>query len=409
MSTAVRTRPSLFALLGLALLVSGCVNKTVKTVNAAPAAHAQEELSSEELVNVNIAVFEPGIPEDPSEAEEAGIWPEVREAESRYMAVALRQTLENTGYWGAVRVVPERVEYSELLVTGEIVESSGYEMALAVRAVDASGRVWLDQTYNAEAAELSYSQGDEPADPFQAVYNRIADDLLAARRARSAAELQTLRHLSDMRFAEQLAPEAFSRYVESGDGRYRLNGLPAEGDPLMARVERIRERDYALIDALDQHYRVFHDQIDLAYADWRAASYRETENLRELESQSLTRKLLGAAAVIAGIVGAANANNSVEGAASQVAIIGGIGVFASGLEKGRESKIHAEALEELGRSLESDVEPRNVQLANQTVTLSGSAEAQFEEWQQLMRDIYAAETGLIRDSGQTPASGDDDR
>jgi hypothetical protein len=35
-----------------------------------------------------------------------------------------------------------------------------------------------------------------------------------------------------------------------------------------------------------------------------------------------------------------------------------------------------------------------VELEGQTVTLSGSAEAQYEEWRRLLKDIYAAETGF---------------
>ena len=57
--------------------------------------------------------------------------------------------------------------------------------------------------------------------------------------------------------------------------------------------------------------------------------------------------------------------------------------------------MHAAAVEELGKSLERDVEPRVVAIEDRTVTLSGSAEAQFREWQKLLRQIYAEETGLI--------------
>ena len=35
-----------------------------------------------------------------------GIYPDVRKAESRYMPVLLRDTIESTGQWGQVRVLP---------------------------------------------------------------------------------------------------------------------------------------------------------------------------------------------------------------------------------------------------------------------------------------------------------------
>jgi hypothetical protein len=164
---------------------------------------------------------------------------------------------------------------------------------------------------------------------------------------------------------------------------------------MTARIERIRQRDYAVIDALDQHYRVFHQQMRPAYNAWRATSYREAENLRELRRGSLAHKLLGAAAVVGGIFGLVEANTGAGALAANAGIFGGAYLFKSGLDKAKESEIHAQALEELGQSLETDVKPRVVELEGQTVTLSGSAEAQYEEWRRLLKNIYAAETGFV--------------
>lgn len=384
----------------VALLAAGCVSTSVKRVQAVPALHAEQQVPPAELVNVNIAVFDPGLPEEPVPADEREAFPAVRKAEARFMAVNLRHTLENTGFWGAVRVVPEPIPSSELLVTGEILQSNGLKLAVAVTARDASGRVWLDKTYEAEAAAMSY-RGQ--SDPFAPVYNRIANDLLAARRELATAQLLQVRRLSKLRFAADLAPAAFAPYLAHEDGAWRLTGLPAENDPFMQRVESLRQRDYALIDALDAHYRVFHQQIEPAYDDWRAASYREAENLNELQRQAWTRKILGALVVIGGIVGATQAETYGGATASQVAILGGAVLFGSGMQKSQQSEIHAAALEELGRSLAADLEPRTITLANQTVTLSGSAEAQYEEWRRLLREIYAAETGLVAAPEDDPA------
>lgn len=393
--------PTVSALLLLGLL-AGCATTPVETVEAVPAEHAEREIPPGQLLNVNVAVFDPGIPQDPEARAEAELFPAVRTAEARYMAVNLRRTLEDTGFWGAVRVVPQAIPESELLITGEIIESNGLALELAIRARDASGRVWLDEVYRAEAGAAVYTSRRGDKDPFQAVYNRIADDLLAARRELTAAQLRAVRRLSKLRFAAQLAPAAFDRYLASENGRFHLTGLPAEGAPVVARVERIRRRDYALIDALDRHYRLFHQQIDGAYDQWRAASYREAESLNELQRQAWTRMLLGAVAVVGGILGASQADSAAAATASQAAVIGGAVLFGSGLSKRQDSKIHAAALEELGRSLAADMEPRTVQLANQTVTLTGSAKAQYREWRRLLRQIYAAETGFAAGAEMPP-------
>jgi len=53
-----------------------------------------------------------------------------------------------------------------------------------------------------------------------------------------------------------------------------------------------------------------------------------------------------------------------------------------------------QALQELGSSLDGAMAPKVIELEGQTVTLNGSAEAQYREWRQLMQQLYAAQTGL---------------
>ncbi len=102
---------------GLALLVlTGCVSQQVIRANATPAIQAQEELPDAQLLDVGIAEFDPGIPENEAEWEDDFIFPEVRRAESRFAAYHLKDTLQETGNWGAVRVVPEATNSVDLLV-----------------------------------------------------------------------------------------------------------------------------------------------------------------------------------------------------------------------------------------------------------------------------------------------------
>lgn len=379
----------------VALLLPGCASQSVKKVDAEPAIHAEREIPAEQLVNVNISVFKPNVPQDPDTQEKQNIYPAVRDAEARYMPYTLRKTLQDTGQWGAVRVVPEPIASSELLITGKILHSDGAILKLHIKAEDATGRVWLDKIYNQETANQNYSEfASTGIDPFQGLYNRIANDLLAVRRRLQPNDMIAIRRVSELRFANDLAPDSFGPYLAKKAGRYSVQGLPAQSDPMVQRINRIRDREYALIDALDQHYGLFYREIDPAYAEWRASSYRESVKLNELRRQALGRKVLGAAAVIAGIVGLIEGSGSTAETASQVGIIGGAVIFSSGLQKSRESKLHAEALKELGQSLASDVKPRVMQLEGQTVTLNGSAQAQYEEWRQILKKLYAQETGF---------------
>ena len=376
-----------------ALLLSACVSNSVKRVNNTQAIHAERDIPQAQLLDVNVLMFDPGLEED---ADDPAVFAEVRKAEAGFIPYRLRDTLQGTGHWGPVRVVPEPMTGSELEVSGRILHSDGETLSLAVQARDATGRVWLDRVYTESAAELSYTDADpSQSDPFQDLYNRIANDLLRTRQKFSARDLADIRQVAFLRFARDVAPDAFGSYLSQERGRLKAVGAPAQNDPNVARIQKIRDRDYRLVDALDQHVSLFSRQIQAPYDEWRAASYREAENLRKIKGQAVGRMLAGAAAVAAGIYGAGHATNGSEAAASQVAILGGAYLFKNGLDKNAEAKIHKEALKELGDSLAGDVKPKVVELEGRTITLQGSAEQQYEEWRRLMRKIYAEETGFI--------------
>ena len=382
------------ALLTLAALLAGCVNQAVERARVVPLVAAEQELPREQLLNVNIAVFDPNIPADPEVQEEELIFPSVRQAESAYLAYNLRQTMEGTGNWGAVRVVPDQIPNSELLVTATIIHSDGETLELGVRAADATGRVWIDKVYRHQAGRQDYRGSTEGREPFQALYNELSNDLLAMRNQLRDADLIEIQRVSALRFAADIAPDAFGHLLAEERGRYRALGLPAVDDPMFARVERIRERDHLLIDSLDAHYLAFHESMAQPYAHWRAVSYQEAANFKEMQGQARGRKVLGALLVAAGVVGMAKSDNSVEALGSQAAVLGGGYLFKTGIDRRREAEMHIIALREVGDSLGGDLEPRVIELEGRTVTLNGSAQVQYREWRELLREIYAEETGL---------------
>ncbi len=384
------------------LMVStGCVQRTVKKVNSVPAAHAEQEIASTQLLDIAITAFDPNIPDGIKEREEQRIFPVVREAEAQFIPYQLRDTLEGTGYWGAVRVVPYHTGTTDVNVTGRILASDGEVLSINVQARDATGRLWLNKNYEESAAELAYTEKlPERVDPFQDLYNRVANDLLLERRKLDATATRRVQQIADLRFARDLSPERFAGYLKQDkSGRYRIARLPPQGDPILQKVDAIRERDDLLIDTLDQHYGAFKQGMNTPYFEWRKASYTEAVSLRELKQSALLRKALGAAAIVGGIVVASKAGNSAESIAGQAGVIGGIYAVKSGFDKGKEAEIHAEALKELGASLEADLEPQTVELEGKTVTLTGSAEAQYTQWRALLKQIYEEETGLGAGAG----------
>ena len=385
-------RLALALMVGLALL-TGCVSETVKSTQV-PALDAPESLTPEaELLDVGVVILDPGI----SKVEdEALVYPEVRRAEATFMAAELTQVLTEQGGWGAVRVVPDDRQFSDVLVKGTILRSDGEALELKIAVSDARGTVWLDKRYTGVTSRYAYEQGTRvKEDPFLAVYRMIANDMLQIFNGVAAEDRTEIRQVAEMRFARDFANGAFADYLQEDEqGQISLRRLPAEDDPMLNRIRGLRQRHYVFVDTLQGHYTGFSEEMYEPYQEWRKASYEETVALRELESEAQREMIAGGAAIIAGIVAQTSGSRTTRSAGA-VGVIGGGALLKSGLEKRAESKIHSLALEELGQSLDAEITPRVIELEDRTVQLTGNVEDQYDQWRELLADIYAAEVAAL--------------
>jgi hypothetical protein len=208
-------------------------------------------------------------------------------------------------------------------------------------------------------------------------------------------DLENIRRVAELRFAGELSPEVFGDYLEQNKGQYEVRRLPSLDDPMVARMMRIRQREYMYVDTLDQYYADLYRQMDQPYADWRKFTFEEAVALRELRAAARNRKLMGALMVVGGIIVDSKSDTQAARIAGASGVIGGVAVFKSGMDRSKESQLHFEAMKELGESMEAQVAPMVVEVEGQTVELTGTVDAQFDEWKVILRDIYAAETGII--------------
>jgi hypothetical protein len=392
--------------LAAAALLAGCVVQDERPMTRVMAQKATAEVPQDELLDVAVRLFDPNVPQDPKKQEDEGIFPDVRNAESRYIPVEIRDTLEGTGQWGQVRVLPRDDTGMDVYVDGKIVQSDGRVLKLAVTVSDSAGRVWYSKAYEGAADTRSYKDTlSKPADPFENVYNTLANDMLAARARLTRAERVALHEISELRFDAELAPYAFGQYLaQDRKGNWSIARLPAADDPVLQRMQRVRERDYALVDTLNEHYSNFAESMSVPYTNWRKYSYEELEARSQAQREALTRQILGAVAIVGGIVAGSNSNSSAASAASTAAVIGGMYAFKSGLDQRAEIKTHTESLKQLGDSFQSEIQPMVVDVEGRTLQLKGSAEEQYAEWRMLLKQLYENETGLPATVGATPAA-----
>lgn len=383
--------------LALAFLVSACATHTVKTTSYTPVVQDSQDVPEDFLLDVGVSLFDPGIDEFLGDDEDTAN-PEIRVAESRYAPYLLAETLQRSANWGIVRVMPNSESPMDVQVNGTILRSNGEAMIIRVEVNDSRGRHWYTEEYEEVISQFSYDpQNRQKNDPFQVIYNKIANDLLAYRKRNiDASQVQEIRTVSELLFAQRFSDDAFGNYLaRDRNGEYQLTALPADNDPLLGRIRSIRERDFMFIDTVQDYFATYVRQMRLPYDSWREQSYQETITLRELEASARRRFIAGAAAVVGGIAAASNGGNWATQAGGATAVGAGAFLVKSGFDKQAEARIHMQALEELGESLENAVAPQVINLDDRTITLSGSVEEQYEQWRDILADLYAAEMGEL--------------
>ena len=359
---------------------------------------AQHEIKNKDLLDVSIIMFDPGkLPED--EEERRGLSEEIRKAEARYMPVHLKYTMQRTGYWGNVRVLPEENEGSEIQIEGKILESNGEQIKVAIRVSDATGKLWFEKEYSqAVTVEQRGHTEPEKRDSFQDVYNTISNDIIEYRRKLTAGEVSRIKQVAQIRFAKYMAPATFSNYLKKDrDGIYQLVRLPAEDDPMIKRVKAVKARDNLLQDTINNYYDIYYSDMWESYDNWRKFRSEEMATIREIDRKALTQKVIGAAAIIGAIALGASSNQDVRdrtGALRSIMIAGGGYALYQGFQTSKETEINKESIEELGASFSSEVEPMVIDIEGKTTKLTGSAEQQYAQWKQLLRKIYQQETGF---------------
>ena len=390
MSSAGKFHSSIACLLTVLLAACQTVPPATEVVDT-PISNAQTEVPEHELLDVGIHVLTPGPISD--DARERGINEDVREAEGRFMAVHLRNTIQRTGHWGAVRVIPAQTETLEVVVSGEIEKSDGEFLVLRIEAVDATGASWFSKSYEKRVPPSAYNGGKE-GEIFQDVYNRIANDLYLAKEKLSDEQIEAIRRVASLRFANSLAPEVFGDYLATDDGMFEVQRLPATEDPMFNRVLRIREREHLMVDVINGYYDNLYAEMEPAYFDWRRLSVEEAAALQELKRKSTQRYLLGSALILGAIAVEVLGGDTNTSTLRDVMVIGGATAVKSGADLGAQKKMHKEAIREMGESFQAEVSPMIVEVEGQTTEITGSAEEQFIKWRELLRQIYQSESGL---------------
>jgi len=354
-------------------------------------------ISPEALLDVAIPPLNDGLA---LTDEKSTVFPEVRFAETIYFSNQLAKTMEKSGAWGAIRVVPNTDVVMDVYITGTILQSDGETLDLDIRVYDTSGRQWLQERHRQVVGKYTYDRRLKSlSDPFQNLFTTIANSLLMVREKMNHEEAVRLRQISDLRFAREFSPEAFSEHIgEDKSGILTIDRLPAENDSILQRISMIRERDNLYVDTMQDYYDVFSQQMHLPYQDFRHASYDSVVKARQLRKRGNRQMIAGIAGIIAGIYGRLGSSNMIQFDGSTAAAAAGGFALKQGLNTKQKAAEQTEKIAEMGSSLEAVIAPQVIALEDRTVTMTGTVQTQYDQWRELLHRIYEQERTLPGDA-----------
>ena len=306
-------------------------------------------------LDIAVELFDPGISDDDRSPLAA-----VRRMESQLLAGELRETLVRSNQWGVVRLVPTASSLTPVSIRAAIVVSDGRDLVLDVVVRDAMGALWFDHT-------VAYRQQSSGEDGLTDIFNALANRLLSMWQDRDLDERYALLQGADIAYAEALVPEAFSGMVQRSETGWQVVRLPAEDDPMLARIERIRNQEHLFCDTIDEQYVDMVDRVGPTYRLWRAATLEQTEWLERYQKRAAAR------------TGSAGDSEFTRMQAEYAAY--------------RSFRIQEQALFELAEAFDGEARPTVIRTQDQVFRLEGTLDTQYDTWRGLLRDIYVVETG----------------
>lgn len=381
-------------------LLTGCSVNEVITAEETELIVAETPPDEGMLLDIGIIQFNDGVPED-NDPLDTRIFEEIRAAESRYLAYHLKTTLQGSGHWGAVRVIPSRNAFTDVIISGTIAESDGEFVTLNVSIGDARGMPWYSKSYSTQTGVSSYSVNrDRRQDPYQKIFNDIANDLQAYVAQMPPKAVSDIRNVSELQFFADMSPEAYGEHLgEDDDGFTKAVRLPAENDPAVDRLRQIRERDRLVVDTLNEHYANFYYGIAIPYHSWRKTAREESINYRQVKRSANLQTLMGAV-VLAGSLAVDTSSGgkqtrNINRSLQAIAIRQGWDSMFGGISRRSEANIHLESIKELAESFGAEAAPMVISVDGQARRLTGTAAAQYESWRSILKQIYESETGFV--------------
>ena len=359
---------------------------------------ASLNISENLLLDVGVVKFDPGIPEE-NDADKTGIYEEIRETESRFFPYHIKATLEKTGYWGSVRVIPSRTVITDVIISGRIIRSDGEYASLLIKVEDITGEEWFSREYSTQTGLRSYSEGrDRAVDPYQKIFNDFANDLRFFAASLHSSDNKRIQQISELMFFTNMVPSVYEPYLSNKNNFIQLVRLPPESDPMVKRHRGIRERDRLVVDSINEHYANYYYGVALPYEGWRKKARENQVSIRDTKRAATVRALIGVA-VTAGSMNmdtrdTSRSRRNIKRATQSVGMDRGIRTIIEAWQLRQSTNSYRAQIGELSESFIAEAAPLVIEVEGQSRRLTGTAESQYEGWRKILKEINQLETEI---------------
>ena len=389
-----------------------------QTIEQAEQAEKQAADAPTRTLDIVVPTFDVGFTS--TKDGDAPVWPELHRAEANIFAIELKNALERTEKFGAVRVTPDRSATAAIYVMGRIAESKGHEVEIDLAVADISGRdlvnekgglgfgkrkpkmhdIFKTKSFSHDVDEKFFKNPrHKNQQPYQPLFDEAATFVVELLETYDNNKVNDLNALADMRFAASFSEDAFAEHMETKQGRFILTSLPSEDDSMYKKVRAIRVRDQLFVDQLQNDYEQFAAKIEPSYRLWQEQTLTEFQAQRQAKKDA-TKAAVGAALMLGLAIAAGSSayDNNYDPlgdtlAATTMVTAGMISAELAGdaIKSREEAKMHNDLIKELGDSVEIDVAPKVVAFEEKEKELVGDAKEQFAQWRAFLKTIYELE------------------
>lgn len=367
----IRTLFALSCIGLLPLLLSSCVTTVT---DSTPVLQEAADFPEQALLDVTILPFASRYARTKERADGLAAY---RWMEGFFAAQTTALTLQQTAGFGAVRLDFKVQPGSELIISGRMVYSDPRRLIVSISVDDATGSHWYSHQYLQELSQEAYLAAEAPGtEPFQNLYNNIANDLLTYRQSLTAEKIRSIRLTAAMLFAREFSPEAFNEYVQQGaGGPMRVKRLPPENDPVFQQLRPITQYHQQFLQARQAQVEQFYAGIAEPYFNLRKNFWDLSSNLAD------------------------NLDQYIQGGATRR--------YYSDTTSNRGRRWILRDLERMAivqnmQQFSVDLEPLVITMGNRVVTLNSNVEDQYEEWRDILKQLYLLDRGLAESPFPVP-------